>query len=81
MKCRYCGISLSFSVLKIHELWCKDQNNGVPKIKEKIENIQNETDLTKGLILQELKRKDIPHNPRDKKEVLLQILNESKEAE
>jgi len=71
MKCKICGCEYSDKVYRIHIVRC-DQ-------KEQIESI--ETDLTKPLIMSELRRKDIPFNPRDKKEVLLTILNEYQGAE
>ena len=93
MKCANCGNEMSDRVYFVHIKVCeqrmKERGGKAEKIKEitkeTTENIESvntdNVEITKGLILQELKRKEIPHNPRDKKEVLLNILNESKEAE
>ncbi len=91
MKCEKCGKEWSARVYYIHIKDCNAEP--VTETKEPIKVIEHEIietvseeieipniDLTKPMIIQELKRKEIPHNGRDKKEDLLKILNDSKEA-
>ncbi|MCP4585905.1 hypothetical protein [Pseudoalteromonas sp.] len=80
MICEKCGKDWSYKVYRIHIQRCAGKLLETPTAIEPEEEHDN-LDFTKPLVIQELRRKEIPHNPRDKKEVLLKILEENKEAE
>ena len=74
MKCKKCCKEYSDSVVRIHEQRCNNKKEDII-IEDIIEDSSN--DLTKSMVMAELNRKDIDFNPRDKKEVLLDLLNEA----
>lgn len=46
------------------------------EIEEEVENIKSFDEITKDEIIERLKEKEIDHNPRDKKEILYNLLIE-----
>jgi len=81
MKCPKCGIEMtSLKIYKIHVRECKKNIKEVEEeinIKDIFEEFE-EVELTKKEICKLLDEKEIEYNYRDKKEILIHLLNEVK---
>ncbi len=85
MKCKKCGREVSATVLPLHMNRCNAVNEKIEQKETIIVNtVSDEIEipalkLTKPMIVQELKRKGIKYDIREKKEALLQLLDDNKE--
>lgn len=71
MKCPYCKKEFtSEKIFYLHIKECKNNTQEVPEVPE----VQEE--LTKNQIIEILEENNIEFNKRDKKEILLDLLNE-----